>query len=115
MNAALKGEPIEWRLRLTNTTTDSVWVLACGPSWNWTNYDYRIRPDPAERQPLGPEDFPPGTVVRNKDGKGYIWRYVSAVYNDCIKAEGVPFTYHEAQLLLDRSLDGGKTWLPCYK
>lgn len=42
-------------------------------------------PKPKKRVPCGPEDFPPGTVM-------------------FFRMEG-----------FQRSLDGGKTWLPCWK
>lgn len=74
-------------------------------------------PKPKERKPLGPEDFPPGTVIRFPTYKTKGWFMLQAVGEDGLATFRCgKISFHV--LLQDgaeRSLDGGKTWLPCYK
>ena len=71
-----------------------------------------------KRVPLGPEDFPPGTVVRKVGWT--VWDAVIACTNVGVYAgvanqrhvKPVPYfqlTNHE------KSTDFGKTWQPCWK
>lgn len=79
-----------------------------------------IEPAPKQRVPCGPEDFPPGTVVRQIGNEGS-WTMVTGVDSDGIYIDAVnqrqskSFSWTAAQRDLERSIDGGKTWLPCWK
>ena len=45
MQAFERGEKIEVR---TDKTKSGTWGVAIDPSWNWTYYDYRIKPKPKQ-------------------------------------------------------------------
>lgn len=74
---------------------------------------------PKKRLPLGPEDFPPGTTLRHQINKRH-WRSVMGVDDASIyiTASGrcIALDYKgDLDECWERSLDGGKTWLPCYR
>jgi len=68
------------------------------------------------RLPIKPKltakDFPPGTVVRFA-GQQDLWKMVTSVYQDRIYTGDYYFSLNEELRSRERSLDGGKTWLPC--
>lgn len=89
------------------------------PSWNWLLYDYRVKP---QVQPaLGPADFPPGTIIkRNHWPRGTYVLVIAAspseiTYYDHDRIIVVRYQEMKAGCNLYRSLDGGKTWLDCYR
>lgn len=71
-----------------------------------------------KRVPCGPEHFPPGTVVRTAGCQH--WQAILWARPSGLGAVGPSFILGEEKydrLMLDgieRSIDGGKTWLPCY-
>jgi hypothetical protein len=98
------------------------WSPATSPCWNFSHYDYRIKPIPQPKKlvKLGPADFPPGTVICNTAMAADTWMAVCAATNVCIYViNGDKYRYfyysdlyhHDYQ----RSLDNGKTWLPCWR
>lgn len=90
-------------------------------AFNFSSFVYRIKPtpEPKHKVPLGPADFPPGTVIRNSAMTADTWQLVlsTSVVGVIIAYTDKPDTlYYSALLHYDyqRSPDGGKTWLPCY-
>ena len=69
--------------------------------------------NPNRRVPCGPEHFPPGTVLRIAVHEDHTWSIVVSVdpYGVVCMSGHVPFAKLDGLL---RSIDGGKTWLPCY-
>lgn len=74
---------------------------------------------PKRRIPCGPEHFPPGTILRHSDYPNawqmVIWVQSHGIGSMDAKGEFVKERY--GQLVGfngQRSIDGGKTWLPCY-
>lgn len=121
-HTARQGSHIEMWLS-HNTCWDPRAVGAC------PEYCYRTKltreqlaaldkPAPKKRLPLGPEDFPPGTLIRDSLRPEY-WTQVSSIHETGFYA--YPFktelSYVDEGLMknYERSLDGGRTWLPCYK
>jgi len=73
-----------------------------------------------KRVPLGPVDFPPGTILRRDSWNPTTWTAVLFVgakkIRHCTNEKGqADRLYAELVDMYSRSLDGGKTWLPCYK
>jgi len=98
MDASINGMEVESKLIGTYD-----WVLDKNPSWNWLNYDYRIKPT-AKLRPWTADEVPLGAWMRFKrnpqDRVLLGWVSVQA----------------DRDLWLDEreySTDGGKTWLPC--
>lgn len=78
---------------------------------------WRIAPE-TKRVPLGPEDFPPGTVVRKVGWT--VWDAVIAVtdvgvYAGVANQRHVKLVPYYALTNHERSTDFGKTWQPCWK
>lgn len=118
MQAAVDGKAIEWRpLRLCHLPE---WrpLDVDRALWAWDTNDYRIKPEPEPRKvPCGPEDFPPGTAIKYLRKSQQLWSIVSEVWATRVRSIGVFYEYR-CQVFMEqyqRSLDGGKTWLPCYK
>jgi len=121
MQAALRGELVEWICPTDSNDTWTPCYNANQQNWDWSTFDYRIA-QPKKQLPLGPEDFPPGTIIRHaKRGSGYIWRSVNGVATDCVIFcatlidNVLEIRYPTMTNEFERSLDGGKTWLPCYR
>jgi hypothetical protein len=98
MDASINGMEVESKLIGTYD-----WVLDKNPSWNWLNYDYRIKPT-AKFRPWTADEVPLGAWMRFKrnpqDRVLLGWVSVQA----------------DRDLWLDEreySTDGGVTWKPC--
>ena len=46
MQAAKEGKTIQSRRRHPRPDIDACWRDAPEPSWNWSTYDYRVKPEP---------------------------------------------------------------------
>lgn len=74
---------------------------------------------PKRRIPCGPEHFPPGTILRHSDYPNawqmVIWVQSYGIGSMDSKGEFVKERYGRlVGFNGQRSIDGGKTWLPCY-
>jgi hypothetical protein len=71
-----------------------------------------------KRVPCGPEHFPPGTVVRTEGcthWQAILWARPSGL--GAIGPSMIPGEEKYERLMndgIERSIDGGNTWLPCY-
>ena len=100
-------------------STIDVWSTTLDPEWTDPPQRYRIKPEPV-KVPLGPEDVPPGSVIRFK---GPIWDYhrwsmVSHLETDGVFLRGeTEFCSFEKLMQEEREIsrDFGKTWEPCWK
>lgn len=61
---------------------------------------------------LSAKDFPPGTVVRSTGAQDN-WKMITSVYNDRIYTGPTYIMISDMNSGIERSLDGGKTWLSC--
>jgi len=101
-------------------TYSELWKETSNPIWDWALYAYRIQP-PKTKQPLTAADFPPGTLLRcHKEFPNIPWIQYALNENGIIVWWPNEVTKHWTWntltiLYLERSLDQGKTWLPCYK
>lgn len=110
---------------LTQRWTDNAWSdISAG---NSSLYTYRTKqppgyflPKPKTKVQLGPEDFPPGTLIRcSKEWPKVPW-FLYAITDIGLNVRWPDVRRAHSWmdltiLYLERSLDGGKTWLPCYK
>ena len=96
---------------------DPDWKDDPKPNWDWSMWDFRIKPEP-KRVPLGPDDVPPGSVIRK--GSPF-WCSVMRVFSDGLgimfyaKEHPPAVSYKELADAWEISRDGGKTWQPCWK
>jgi hypothetical protein len=98
MDASINGMEVESKLIGTYD-----WVLDKNPSWNWLNYDYRIKPT-ATLRAWTADEVPLGAWIRFKDKPQdrHLLGWVSG--------------QADRDMWLDErehSIDGGKNWLPC--
>lgn len=117
-----------WRLAEESDIANpqlQMWILG-SKQWENRTYSHDIRPltpsftyrVPTAPQPLGPEDFPPGTVVRNKKTyKLHEWSMITCVYPDRAYTIGNLYVFDNADFMrsFERLLPGTTTWLPCHK
>lgn len=111
-------EPVNPRAECYNG--HKLWVPRAGLA-NCPYYSadtYRIPITKSKRRvPCRPEHFPPGTFVSSTNGDGKSWSVVMyQTQTGHIKCYDVPYSFEELANLpyWRRSVDGGKTWLPCY-
>ena len=98
MDAFINGKEVE-----SKSIVNNYWVLDKYPSWNWLNYDYRIKPTTVLR-PWTADEVPLGAWIR----------YKRALHDRSILA----WTSNQADRDMwlnerEHSTDGGKNWLPC--
>jgi hypothetical protein len=75
---------------------------------------YRIKPEPV-MVPLGPEDVPPGSVIRMEHWADHTWKLVSSIDENQINFGQNSWSTYEA---LQKSFEikrPGKDWMPCHK
>jgi len=111
-----RHEPVQrWR--------DGEWVdSAANAKWNCDvlspSLPYRRKPTP-KRVTLGPDDVPPGSIVRANIGSKDGWCSIGAVVRDQVSVvrsiDIQTQTYAELMEWWEISRDGGKTWKPCWK
>ena len=99
MDASINGMEVESKLIGTYD-----WVLDKNPSWNWLNYDYRIKPTTTIR-PWTADEVPLGAQVRSKS--------YHPDHRSLIIHSGNSMTREGWLNGYEHSTDGGKTWLPC--
>lgn len=117
MQAARDGKLIERRSWNANSLTG--WYPAAEPTWDWGLWDYRVKPEP-RKVPLGPEDVPPGSLIRWSDSHEMSWCSVLRVDvpGKRIYIGGRSEYDTPESLFVDAasiSRDGGQTWQPCWK
>ena len=97
MQAYVDGKEVEFKWGLMD------WNSTDKPEWNWSGYDYRIKPTPVLR-PWTADEVPLGAWMRFKRNP-----------QDRVLLGWVS-VQSDRDLWLDEreySIDGGKTWLPC--
>ena len=97
MQAFVDGKEVEFKWGSMD------WNSTNKPEWNWSAYDYRIKPT-AKLRPWTADEVPLGAWMRSKrnpqDRMLIHW-----VNSQCDREMWVFTSEH--------STDGGKTWLPC--
>ena len=96
MQAYVDGKEVEFKWMSKD------WNSNDKPEWNWSAYDYRIKPT-ATLRPWTADEVPLGAWIRLKNTNVTRSMIVSVAALNLRLA----FKEHE------HSTDGGKTWLPC--
>ena len=99
MDASINGMEVESKLIGTYD-----WVLDKNPSWNWLNYDYRIKPT-TKLRPWTADEVPLGAQVRSKS--------YHPDHRSMIIQSGNSLTREGWLTCYEHSTDGGVTWKPC--
>ena len=97
MQAFVDGKEVEFKWGSMD------WNSTDKPEWNWSAYDYRIKPTPVLR-PWTADEVPLGAWMRSKHNP-----------QDRMLIYWVN-SQSDRELWLgknEHSTDGGKTWLPC--
>jgi hypothetical protein len=121
LEALLAQKPVEFRPKVgqhmfRRLDPDNTWFL------HWDQFEFRLPPKIVKKRvPCIPADFPPGTVIRHKDWHDTTWTMLISTTSRVVRfyvpdAAVRELTYNSLMNSgFDRSVDGGKTWLPCYK
>ena len=110
---SLEGGKVEYLLN----DGQHMWRNIIHPSWQFDSVAYRYKkPQKIQRIPLGPEDFPPGTVVRIASAAQKVyWAVIAKVTIEGVYHRDGAMNYAGLMAETERSIDSGRTWLPCYK
>ena len=98
MQAYVDGKEVEFKWGSMD------WNSTDKPEWNWSAYDYRIKPT-AKLRPWTADEVPLGAWMRNKSVQYDRWIIVHLQYSSRNREEWCKNYEH--------STDGGKNWLPC--
>ena len=97
MQAYVDGKEVEFKWGSMD------WNSTDKPEWNWSAYDYRIKPT-ATLRPWTADEVPLGAQARNRANGEYRWLIDHSGHN--IKRK-------EWFETCEHSTDGGKTWSAC--
>jgi hypothetical protein len=98
MQAFVDGKEVEFKWMSKDWNSTDI------PEWNWSEYDYRIKPT-ATLRPWTADEVPLGAQVRSKS--------YHPDHRSLITTSGNPI-HREGWLSgYEHSTDGGKNWLPC--
>jgi len=118
MQAYVDGKQVEF----CNPKSEDGWNLIHKPSWDWSEYEYRVKvaPEP-KRIPRTMADLPEGGVlwVRDKNNPCYmalvVWIDPSGIiFRECEFALSGAILYAQDRPNLEISADR-ETWLPWWK
>ena len=98
MQAYVDGKEVEFKWGSMD------WNSTDKPEWNWSAYDYGIKPT-ATLRPWTADEVPLGAWMRNKSVQYDRWIIVHLQYSSRNREEWLDKYEH--------STDGGKNWLPC--
>ena len=99
MQAHADGKPIQ-----VNSTPEWRGITKDYETWDWSKYDYRIKPTTVLR-PWTSDEVPLGVWMRNKSVQYDRWIIVHLQYSSHNREEWLDKYEH--------STDGGVTWKPC--
>jgi hypothetical protein len=97
MQAFVDGKEVEFKWMSKD------WNYNDKPEWNWSAYDYRIKPT-AKLRPWTADEVPLGAQARNREHPKTRWLI------DRTSSEENRKDWCEKY---EHSTDGGKNWLPC--
>lgn len=121
LEALLAQKPVEFRPKVgqhifRRLDPDNTWFI------HWDQFEFRLPPKIVKKRvPCTAVDFPPGTILRHESWRPTTWTAVIFVGAGKIRycteehGQGERSYFSMVDTEFSRSLDGGKTWLPCYK
>lgn len=92
--------------------SESIWGEVKDPNFLSSPHYYRIKPAPV-MVPLGPEDVPPGSAIRQSGGDG--WAIITVVGTDGISWPTVPECPYDRLAATYEIKRPGEDWSFCYK
>jgi hypothetical protein len=107
MDASINGMEVESKLIGTYD-----WVLDKNPSWNWLNYDYRIKPT-AKLRPWTADEVPVGAILRYKGNPQSLRILIVSSLERGLAGYETNWPYQALLQEMEHSTDGGKNWLTC--
>lgn len=107
MRAYAKGKTIQLQ------AGSGQWVDTDTPSWDWCRCNYRIKPSEPKLRPWEPEEVPVGALIKTREGRR--WTITSCDADNIYSFDYSPchWSFRDASIHINYSLDSGKTWLPC--
>ena len=106
VQALAEGKTIECQ------NTESTWAKSVEPQFFRPPENYRIKPEPV-MVPLGPQDVPPGSAIRQSGGDG--WAIITIVGTDGISWPTVPECPYDRLAATMEIKRPGEDWKPCHK
>lgn len=97
MQAYVDGKEVEFKWGSMD------WNSTDKPEWNWSAYDYRIKPT-ATLRPWTADEVPLGAWVLEKANRERRW-LITDVHDQEFRSDLLK--------LYEHSTDGGVTWKPC--
>ena len=97
MQAFVDGKEVEFKWMSKD------WNSTDKPEWNWSAYDYRIKPT-ATLRPWTADEVPLGAWVLEKANRERRW-LITDVHDQEFRSDLLK--------LYEHSTDGGKTWSAC--
>lgn len=91
------------------------WEDTIDPDFSCAPDCYRVKPEP-EMIPLGPEDVPPGSVLRKGCWREHTWQTVVFVGTTHVTTGSNHLAYY-SELMGDKWVikRPGEDWMPCHK
>lgn len=105
IQALAEGKTIEYG-------SGSIWGQVNEPKFIYPPQYYRIKPEP-KMIPLGPEDVPPGSAIRQLGGNR--WAIITIVGTDGISWPTVPECPYDRLAATMEIKCPGEDWKPCHK
>jgi len=91
---------------------EGIWQEAHDLDFSYASARYRIKPEPVT-VPLGPEDVPPGSAMRNIGGTQ--WWTVSSVAKTQVNLGQNGWSTYESLQKNCEIKRPGEDWMPCHK
>jgi hypothetical protein len=107
IQALAEGKTIEYG-------SGSIWGQVNEPKFIYPPQYYRIKPEPV-MVPLGPEDVPPGSVIRMDHWADHTWKLVSSIDENQINFGQNSWSTYEALQKCFEIKRPGEDWKPCHK
>jgi hypothetical protein len=106
MQAYVDGKEVEFKWGSMD------WNSTNKPEWNWSAYDYRIKPT-AKLRPWTADEVPVGAILRYKGNPQSLRILIVSSLERGLAGYETNWPYQALLQEMEHSTDGGKTWLPC--